>query len=377
MTSGRLMPAAATSISTSPAPGSGVGRVVCLSTSGPPGAVISIAIMVAGRAVMASFLRAVSHDCTSSRIAPHWQLPERRGERHGRGGSAPAAEAPGQEGSDPAGHRRAGDLHHRARDRDRAGAGRDFRQAQAARRRRCAVQALMEIGEIPLTAVGTGGAAALFDAHPDRAAALIETALHSYPFLPIAAAIAGRLSRRWLERQETPYLDEIRHIAARLGRPGVYFLNIVYEWACSTSGAPDPGGPGARLIRVLDWGLTGLGRHVVIARQDSACGTFYNATWPGFAGVLTAMAPARFAAAINQAPRLPIFGPRWIDEVARRLRMLRNVGAIPAAHLLRRVFEEAPDYDAAQAMLADQRHLLAMPALFILSGTTREQACVT
>ena len=232
------------------------------------------------------------------------------------------------------------------------------------------------IGEIPLTAVGAGGAAALFDAHADRAAALIETALRSHPFLPTAAAVADRFSKRWLERQRNPYLDEISHIAARLGRPGVYFFNIVYEWACSTSAAPDPAGAGARLIRVLDWGLTGIGRYVVIARHETTCGAFYNATWPGYAGVLTAMAPGRFAAAINQAPRLPIFGPRWLDEVAGRLRMLRQDGAIPAAHLLRRVFEEARDYEAAVAMLADERHRLAMPALFVVSGTTADEACV-
>ena len=234
----------------------------------------------------------------------------------------------------------------------------------------------MGIGEIPLTAVGRGGAADLFDAHADRAAALIDTALHSHPFLPIAAPIADRLSRRWLERQKNPYLGEIRHVAHRLGRPGVYFLNIVYEWACSTSAAPDPRGNGVRLIRVLDWGLTGIGRHVVIARQDSTFGPFYNATWPGFAGVLTAMAPGRFAAAINQAPRLPIFGPRWLDEVVGRLRMLRQEGAIPAAHLLRRVFEEARDYEAALAMLVDERQLLAMPALFTMSGIAGDQSCV-
>ena len=234
----------------------------------------------------------------------------------------------------------------------------------------------MAVDQIPLTAIGRGGAAALFDAHAERARALIETALRSHPFLPMAAAVADRLSRRWLERQENPYLDEIRHVAARLGRPGVYFLNIVYEWACSTSAAPDPAGGGARLIRVLDWGLTGIGRHVVIARHDSAVGPFYNATWPGYAGVLTAMAPDRFAAAINQAPRLPILGPRWIDELLGRLRLLRQTGTIPAAHLLRRVFEEARHYDAALAMLADERHVLAMPALFTLSGTTADEACV-
>ncbi|HEX7970166.1 MAG TPA: hypothetical protein VF502_18225 [Stellaceae bacterium] len=232
------------------------------------------------------------------------------------------------------------------------------------------------IAEIPLTDVGAGAAAALFDAHAERAAALIEGALGSHVFLPAAAVIADRLSRRWLERQGNLYLDEIHHVARRLGRPGVYFLNIVYEWACSTSAAPDPGGEGARMIRVLDWGLTGIGRHIVLARQDTAHGPFYNATWPGFAGVLTAMAPGRFAAAINQAPRVPILGPRWLDEMIGRVRLLRQAGAIPAAHLLRRVFEEARDYAGAQAMLADERHLLAAPALFTLSGVDRDQACV-
>src|SRR5260370_26964023 len=115
-----------------------------------------------------------------------------------------------------------------------------------------------------------------------------------------------------------------------MGRAGVYCLNIAYEWACARSAAPDPGGAGARLIRVLDWGLTGIGRHVVIARHESACGPFYNATCPGFAGVLTGMAPGRFAAAINQAPRLPIFGPRWLDEAAARLRILLPAAALPA-----------------------------------------------
>lgn len=235
---------------------------------------------------------------------------------------------------------------------------------------------MAEVAEIPLTPVGKGGAADLFEAHPEKAAALITTALNSHPLLPLGAAVADVMSRRWLERQRNPYLGEIRRVAAGLARPGVYFLNVVYEWACSTSAAPDPGGSGMRLIRVLDWGLHGIGRHVVIARQPSRHGVFYNATWPGFAGVLTAMAPRRFAAAINQAPRLSIFGPRWIDEVAGRVRMLRARQAIPAAHLLRRVFEEAGDYAEARRMLADEAQRLAMPALFTLAGMVPQEACI-
>jgi hypothetical protein len=231
------------------------------------------------------------------------------------------------------------------------------------------------LAEIPLTAVGAGGAADLFAAHREKTAALMATALASHPLLPAAVPLVDRLSRRWLERQEDPYLHEIRRVAEGVGRSGVYFLNIVYEWACSTSAAPDPAGRGARLIRVLDWGLSGIGRHVVIARHATPHGPFYSATWPGYAGVLTAMAPGRFAAAINQAPRIPVLGARWLDESVTRLRVLRQRGAIPAAHLLRRVFESARDYQDARAMLGDARPALAMPALFILCGAA-EEACV-
>jgi hypothetical protein len=31
-------------------------------------------------------------------------------------------------------------------------------------------------------------------------------------------------------------------------------------------------------------------------------GEYHNITWPGYVGILTASAPGRFAAAINQAP---------------------------------------------------------------------------
>jgi hypothetical protein len=101
------------------------------------------------------------------------------------------------------------------------------------------------VAEIPLTVVGVGGAADLFAAHPEKAAALIATALKSHPLLPWGAAVADVISRRWLERQQNPYLDEIHRVASGLACSGVYFLNIVYEWACSTSAAPDPRGCGS------------------------------------------------------------------------------------------------------------------------------------
>src|SRR5437763_16194391 len=84
-----------------------------------------------------------------------------------------------------------------------------------------------------------------------RVRALVDEALsrRSHLLLPIAIHFIDRLSHSWLARQANPYLDEIRQVALAVGRPGTYFLNTIFEWACSTSAAPDPGGEGARMIR--------------------------------------------------------------------------------------------------------------------------------
>jgi hypothetical protein len=244
--------------------------------------------------------------------------------------------------------------------------------------RQMSKDALRPVAAIPVIPVGRLPSLDLCVGAPDSVRALVAESLsrRSHPLLPIATRLIDSLSHSWLVRQANPYLDEIREVAAALGRPGAYFLNTVYEWACSTSVAADPGGDGARMIRVLDWGLSGIGRHVVVARHESPCGPFYSATWPGYAGVLTGMAPGRFAAAINQAPRVPEVGHRTLDAVLTRLRLLRARGTLPASHLLRRTFEEAADFDEAAAMLADVRVPVAMPAIFALAGTRPHDYCV-
>ena len=56
------------------------------------------------------------------------------------------------------------------------------------------------------------------------------------------------------------------------------------------------------LLRTLDWPFNGLGRHIAVAHMRGAGGDFFSVTWPGYVGALTAMAPGRFAACVNQAP---------------------------------------------------------------------------
>jgi hypothetical protein len=192
------------------------------------------------------------------------------------------------------------------------------------------------------------------------------------PLIPAAEA----LCRRWLERSDSPYIAEVHAIAALLDRPGVYFGNTAYEWACTVgswnghTGAPV-------LARTLDWPFPGMGRHVVVARQSGTAGDFWNVTWPGSVGVLTATAPGRFAATINQAPlRRRTRGAllRPVDYLANALNTYFRVRYAPPDHLLRQVFETAPDYATARDMLV--RIPVARPVLFALAGTGADECCL-
>ena len=188
--------------------------------------------------------------------------------------------------------------------------------------------------------------------------------------------IPDRISRRWLDRTANPYRHEVAAIAESLGRPGGYVLNLSYEWACTTMAAPAPDGEGMRLLRTLDWDFVGLGRYVCVVRQAGPAGAFLNVTWPGYAGVLTAMAPGRFAAALNQAPmrrrlggRLPVF----VDMALNPMHMLGS-GGLPPSHLLRHVFETCGDFATARAAL--ETTPIAMPTLFTLAGVAPGQKCL-
>ncbi|HIC82108.1 MAG TPA: hypothetical protein EYH07_01790 [Kiloniellaceae bacterium] len=151
---------------------------------------------------------------------------------------------------------------------------------------------------IPLRRVG--GMAGLIEAERGRLNALIAAAERSYPRAVIA--LGDRLSRRWLERSGNPYLEEVETVDRALGRPGAYFLNLSYEWACTCSVGPTADGRTSRLTRVLDWPFDGLGAQVLAVRQGGPAGEWINLTWPGFTGSIQGMAPGRFAAAFNQAP---------------------------------------------------------------------------
>jgi len=182
-------------------------------------------------------------------------------------------------------------------------------------------------------------------------------------------------SRHWLARSRSPYLDEIAQIARVLGFSGVWLLNASYQWACTSLAVEHNGAPW--LLRTLDWPFLGLGRYAEVAHMRGDCGDFFSVTWPGYVGALTAMAPRRFAACVNQAPMRRRTEHRWLrpyDFAANIRTIWKSADLMPPDQLLRRTFELCADFAAARAML--ETTAVARPVIYVLAGCTAGERCV-
>ena len=232
------------------------------------------------------------------------------------------------------------------------------------------------LASIPVVDVREGGTVRHAREGRDRARGLRDTCVSWFPGFtrPLVPVLDG-IARRWLTRSQSPYIDEVRAIAALLGFPGIWFLNGSYQWSCTALAREEDGAPW--LARTLDWPFPGLGRFVEIARMQGPAGDFYNITWPGYVGALTAFAPGRFAAAINQAPlRRRTMNPRLriYDLAANAVDTLRHGRAIPPDQILRRVFEAAADFGEARRMLESTP--IARPVIYTLAGCQAGERCV-
>jgi hypothetical protein len=233
------------------------------------------------------------------------------------------------------------------------------------------------LADIRVLDVRTGGPLALAAMHADvieelRVACLDSLPRLSRPFVPLADALA----RRWLERSASPYTAEVAAIAGLTGASGIFLVNTSYEWCCTAASCLSGGGAPV-LLRTLDWPFPGLGRHVTVTQQAGPAGEFWNVTWPGAVGVLTAVAPGRFAATVNQAPlRRRTHGEllRPLDYALNGVRTYARIRHAPPAHVLRQVFETAQDYAGAWRMLA--RIPVARPVLIALAGIKAGETCV-
>jgi hypothetical protein len=224
--------------------------------------------------------------------------------------------------------------------------------------------------------VGEGGLLRHAVQRRARAHALREDCLTIFPravtpFLPVLDGAA----RRWLTRSCSPYVPEIAQIAAALGFPGVWLLNGSYQWSCTSLAREEDGVPWH--ARTLDWPYPGLGRHADVVRAKGPAGESFSITWPGYAGVLTAMAPCRFAACINQAPMWRRTRHPWLriyDLAANALHTWANIRHMPPDQLLRQVFEICETYAAAKSVLENMP--VARPVIYTLIGCAPGERCV-
>jgi len=229
---------------------------------------------------------------------------------------------------------------------------------------------------ISIIDVGEGGPLHHALLSRDRALALRDDCLTVFPsaVMPFLPALDG-IARRWLSRSCSPYVPEIAQIAAALGFPGVWLLNGSYQWGCTALAREEEGVPW--LARTLDWPFPGLGRHTDIVRTRGPAGEYFNVSWPGYAGVLTAMAPSRFAASINQAPMWRRTRHPWLrfyDLVGNALHTWMNVHHMPPDQLLRQAFETCETYVAAKTML--EQTPVARPVIYTLIGCSSGERCV-
>jgi hypothetical protein len=226
----------------------------------------------------------------------------------------------------------------------------------------------------------------MIDARRDPLAAADPTAVRALrdtvfgPFTPVLKTVlplADRIARRWLARSASPYLAELDAMAARTGVAGIYAINISYEYGCTTLARADAPGRAPTLRRTLDWPFLGLGRAAMVARRAGPAGEFFDVTWPGAVGTLTAVAPGRFAAAINQAPLLRRTGAdllRGADYARNLVNTLARERGMPPLHLLRQVFETATDFTQALDRLTKVE--IARPVLITLVGCGPDEIAV-
>lgn len=227
--------------------------------------------------------------------------------------------------------------------------------------------------DIPVIEIASGEEPALatFAIERGRADLLLKSAARAYTRPGLV--LADWRTKRWARKLHSPYADAVKNLDRQMGQPGAHLLNYSYEWGCTTGVSDDTILGGTTMRRTLDWPFDGLGRALIVTRQRSNAGPYLAATWPGFAGVLTAMAPGRFAAAINQPPfPLPHLG-RAAGWLANRVAAGRS-RAIPPAHLLRLAFDTCGGFDEAVALVRDTP--ICLPAIVTIAGTDPGQHLV-
>jgi len=158
---------------------------------------------------------------------------------------------------------------------------------------------------------------------------------------------------------------EVFSLAERVGADwrDVILANVSYDLVlatigCSTVALPTPSGP--VVARNMDWWpeeLLAQASYLVRWLRNGDL-QFASAGWPGAVGMVTGLSGRGFAVVLNA-----VTSSEGIDQTG-----------YPVLFHIRRVIEDAPDFDAALRMLAEER--LAAPALLTLVGSENQQRVV-
>jgi hypothetical protein len=231
------------------------------------------------------------------------------------------------------------------------------------------------LAAIPIVDLRNGGPVRHALEARERARALRDDCAAWLPRVAIAALPAiDALTRSWLRRSCSPYVAEVAEIASTLNYSGIWFFNGCYQWGCTALALEQGDKPW--LVRTLDWPFPGLGRHAEVAHMRGPAGDFATVTWPGYVGVLTASAPGRFAACINQAPMWRRTRHPWLRTYDLALNAARTwrIRSIPPDHLLRQVFETCKTF--ADARLRLETTPVARPVIYTMIGCSPGERCV-
>ena len=176
----------------------------------------------------------------------------------------------------------------------------------------------------------------------------------------------ARLLAYWVAlRTGNRFSREFRAAARVIGADprDVTLANLSYDLVvgalgCSTAVLPTPDGP--VIARNMDWWPEGpLARASYLIRcTDGPDWKFTSAGFPGATGVVSGLSSRGFAVILNAVTSL--------DPVCKT--------GYPVLLHLRRVVEDAADFNDALTMLSKQR--LTTSALFTLAGTTNDQRVV-
>jgi len=164
---------------------------------------------------------------------------------------------------------------------------------------------------------------------------------------------------------EPRYAEEMAAIARIIGVSeeevligNLYYDALKFVFSCSSFSVDTPTGP--LHARNLDWWSENraLSRHTVIYNFHGApAGPFQTVGWPGFLGVLSGMAPKRFAVTLNAvlSKEPPMLAP-------------------PVVLVMRSVFESSRSYEEAIEVLSSAK--IASDCLFLITGPRAGQMAV-